>query len=56
MRCQKLCIIQKFNIPILEDNCEAVGGKYKDKFLGTIGDVGVFSFDHGKIITSVKEE
>ena len=43
---------KKFKIPILEDNCEAVGGKYKDKFLGTIGDVGVFSFDHGKIITS----
>lgn len=43
---------KKFKIPILEDNCEAVGGKYKNKFLGTIGDIGVFSFDHGKIITS----
>lgn len=43
---------KKFKIPILEDNCEAVGGKFKDKFLGTIGDVGIFSFDHGKMITS----
>ncbi len=43
---------KKFKIPILEDNCEAVGGKYKNKFLGTIGDIGIFSFDHGKIITS----
>ena len=40
------------NIPILEDNCEAVGGKYDNKYLGTIGDIGVFSFDHGKIITT----
>jgi 8-amino-3,8-dideoxy-alpha-D-manno-octulosonate transaminase len=43
---------KKYKVPILEDNCEAVGGKYKNKFLGTIGDIGVFSFDHGKIITA----
>ncbi len=53
--CEMKKILQyskKFKIPIIEDNCEAVGGKYNKKFLGTIGDVGVFSFDHGKIITS----
>ena len=43
---------KKFRIPIIEDNCEAVGAKYKNKYLGTVGDIGVFSFDHGKIITS----
>ena len=47
-----LNISRKFKIPIIEDNCESVGGKYKDKYLGTIGDMGVFSFDHGKIITT----
>ncbi len=45
-------ICKKFNIPILEDNCESVGGRYFKKYLGTIGDVGVFSFDHGKIVTT----
>ena len=27
--------IQKNKIPILEDNCEAVGSKYGSRFLGT---------------------
>jgi 8-amino-3,8-dideoxy-alpha-D-manno-octulosonate transaminase len=45
-------ICKKFNIPILEDNCEAIGAKNKNSFLGTCGDVGVFSFDFGKIITT----
>ena len=43
---------KKFKLPLIEDNCEAVGGKYKKKYLGTIGDVGIFSFDHGKILTT----
>ena len=42
---------KKNKIKILEDNCEALGGKYKKNFLGTIGDVGVASLDFGKIIT-----
>ena len=43
-------IKKKFSLPIIEDNCEAIGGKYKNKFLGAIGDLGVMSFDHGKMI------
>ena len=38
------------NIKILEDNCEAIGAKYKGKYLGTIGEAGALSFDYGKII------
>ena len=45
-------IAKRKKIPVVEDNCEAVGGKYGKKFLGTIGDIGVFSFDHGKILTT----
>ncbi len=45
-------IAKKNKIPILEDNCEAVGGKYGSKFLGTLGDIGVMSFDFAKIITT----
>ncbi len=43
---------KKNKIPILEDNCEAVGGKYGSRFLGTLGDIGVMSFDFAKIITT----
>ena len=47
-----LKIAKKRKIKVLEDNCEAVGAKYRGKFLGTIGDVGVLSFDYGKMITT----
>ncbi len=39
------------NILLLEDACQAIGGTYKGKRLGTIGDAGTFSFDFVKIIT-----
>tara|TARA_Y100000590_G_scaffold455912_1_gene605438 strand:+ start:2556 stop:3683 length:1128 start_codon:yes stop_codon:yes gene_type:complete len=45
-------IANMHSIRVLEDNCEAVGGKYKNNYLGTIGDIGVFSFDYGKMITT----
>jgi 8-amino-3,8-dideoxy-alpha-D-manno-octulosonate transaminase len=47
-----LKIANKKNIWVIEDNCEAVGSKYKNKFLGTFGDLGIFSFDFGKNITT----
>lgn len=37
-------------IDIVEDACQAVGGSYKKKRLGTIGKAGAFSFNHFKII------
>ena len=46
----KIC--KKIKIFMIEDNCEAVGGKYHNKYLGTIGDAGILSFDHGKNITT----
>jgi perosamine synthetase len=51
----KIC--NEYNIKILEDAAEALGtyytaGAYKGKFAGTIGDVGVFSFNGNKIITT----
>jgi 8-amino-3,8-dideoxy-alpha-D-manno-octulosonate transaminase len=45
-------ICNYYNLPILEDNCESVGATYNKKYLGTVGDIGVFSFDHGKILTT----
>jgi len=43
---------KKKNIFVIEDNCEAVGAKYKKKYLGTIADIGILSFDFGKNITT----
>ena len=47
-----LKICRKKNIKVLEDNCESIGAKYNNKFLGTLGHIGAFSFDHGKILTT----
>ena len=43
---------KKKKIALIEDNCEAIGATYKKKYLGTIADIGVFSFDFGKNITT----
>lgn len=45
-------IAKKSRIPILEDACESLGAKYRNKFVGTHGDVGVFSLDFAKTITT----
>ncbi len=44
-------ICDKHNVFLLEDACQAIGGTYKGKKLGTIGDAGCFSFDYVKTMT-----
>jgi len=39
-----LKISKQHDLKVIEDCCEAHGAKYKGKYIGTIGDVGVFSF------------
>ena len=36
---------------LLEDACQAIGGSYNSKPLGSVGDLGCFSFDYVKTIT-----
>jgi len=47
-----MSISKAHGIPILEDTAQALGGGYKRKKLGTIGDFGIFSFDFGKVLTT----
>lgn len=44
-------IAREKNLYLIEDACQAIGGKYKGKYLGTIGHIGCFSFDFVKTIT-----
>jgi len=37
---------------LIEDTCEALGSKYKSKYLGTFGDFGTYSFYYSHQITS----
>ncbi|MBL7473327.1 DegT/DnrJ/EryC1/StrS family aminotransferase [Robertkochia sediminum] len=46
---KELC--DKHDILLIEDACQAIGGTYKGKPLGSIGDLGCFSFDYVKTIT-----
>lgn len=41
-------IAQKHNLYVIEDACQAHGAEYKGKKVGSIGDVGCFSFYPGK--------
>ena len=50
-------IARRYRIKVIEDATESLGshyisGVYKNKFTGTIGDIGVFSFNGNKIITT----
>ncbi|NCC01721.1 MAG: LegC family aminotransferase [Clostridia bacterium] len=50
-------VANKFNVKVVEDATEAIGtyytsGKYEGKYAGTIGDIGVYSFNGNKIITT----
>lgn len=44
-------ICAEHKLLLLEDACQSIGGTYKGKALGTIGDAGTFSFDFVKTIT-----
>ena len=41
----------KHGLLLVEDACQAIGGSYKGKPLGSIGEAGCFSFDFVKTIT-----
>lgn len=45
-----LVLAQKYGLFVIEDCAQAVGGMYKGKHVGTLGDVGCFSFNIHKAI------
>lgn len=60
-----LQIAETNNIRVIEDNAQAIGGKYRDRMTGSIGDIGCISFyptknlgaygDGGMILTNDDE-
>lgn len=45
-------IAKRHGIRVLEDFAQCVGGKYKGRYLGSLGDIGINSFQLSKTITS----
>ena len=47
-----VAIAKKYNLFIIEDCAQAHGAKFQEQFVGTIGDIGVFSMNVNKAIQS----
>jgi perosamine synthetase len=45
-------IAKKYNLPVLEDAAEALGSKYESSYAGTIADIGCYSFNGNKIMST----
>jgi dTDP-4-amino-4,6-dideoxygalactose transaminase len=45
-------IVDEHHVPILEDAAESLGATYKGVKTGTIGEIGIYSFNGNKIITT----
>ncbi len=50
-----LAVCRKHKIALIEDCAQAHGARYRDRPVGSFGDVGVFSFCQDKIITTAGE-
>jgi 8-amino-3,8-dideoxy-alpha-D-manno-octulosonate transaminase len=47
-----MAVARKYELPVVEDVAQSNGGCYKGRPLGSIGDVGCFSFQQYKVVTS----
>lgn len=47
-----LALCDQYNVPVVEDAAESLGATYKGKASGTLGRLGVYSFNGNKIITT----
>lgn len=47
-----MAICAEHNVPVIEDAAESLGSTYKGKYTGTFGDIGIYSFNGNKIITT----
>lgn len=45
-------IASRHGLAVIEDAAEAHGARYKDRCVGSIGDIGIFSFYGNKIVTT----
>ncbi len=49
-----MALAKKYRLRVIEDCAHTIGGAYRKKLLGTVGNVGIFSFGSDKIISCVR--
>lgn len=47
-----LPLCEQFGVPVIEDAAEALGAEYNDKPCGSMGEIGIYSFNGNKMITT----
>lgn len=47
-------IVQKNKLILIEDTCESLGSKYNNKYLGSFGDIGTYSFYYSHHLTTME--
>lgn len=47
-----LAVCDEWNVPVVEDAAEALGSSYKGRYCGTMGQLGVLSFNGNKTVTT----
>ncbi|MBM3349736.1 MAG: DegT/DnrJ/EryC1/StrS family aminotransferase [Betaproteobacteria bacterium] len=45
-------LANKYSLFVIEDNAEALGSRFRDRYTGTLGHIGTFSFFANKMITT----
>jgi dTDP-4-amino-4,6-dideoxygalactose transaminase len=47
-----MAVARNHGLKVIEDSAQCLGGKYQDRYVGTVGDVGTFSFCQSKHFTT----
>lgn len=47
-----LQLADRHGIPVIEDAAESLGSTYKGTPVGTLGDIGIYSFNNNKVVTT----
>jgi len=47
-----MALSERYGIPVVEDSAEALGSRYNGRPCGSLGSIGIFSFNGNKIITT----